>query len=82
MAMDGNRLGDAMYNAMMAIGMEQGSGESDDLGRKRMKAIAAEIIREINGYATIAPLSTTSTIAGDPPHIHNPITVESTGKIS
>jgi len=47
-----------------------------------MTAMAAEIIAEFSSNATIAPLSTTSTPNDGAAHIHNPITVQATGKIS
>lgn len=67
-----------MFDAMQAVG--NGGTEAD--ARSRMRAIAAAIIDEIQSNATIGVLSTTSTPAGQVPHIHNPLTVEATGKIS
>lgn len=78
MPMDKDRLGQAMYDAVHALGT--GSGESDALAR--MKALAQALIDEIGDNATIAVLSTTSTPAGSGPHTHGPATVQSTGKIS
>lgn len=78
MSMDKDRLGQAMYDAVHALGA--GSGEGDALAR--MKALAQAIIDEIGNNATIATISTTSTPAGAGPHVHNPATVSSMGKIS
>jgi len=44
-------------------------------------ADAEAIIDHIKQYATIEPLSTSSTPAGQGPHTHNPHTVQTTGKI-
>ena len=78
MSMDKDRLGQAMYDAVHALGA--GSGEGDALAR--MKALAQVIIGEISSNATIATLSTTSTPNDGVGHIHNPKTVQSMGKIS
>ena len=81
MSMNQNRLGDAIYDAMMAVVISQQASESEDLGRARMRAMAGAIIDEIK-LADIASLSTTSIPAGTTPHIHSPATIVATGKIS
>ena len=84
MAMDGNALGEAMYNAMMSIEMRQDMSEEEarNAAKNRFRKIGNEIVDHIKGNATIAPLSTTSVPAGVGPHIHNPITTIATGNIS
>ena len=82
MAMNETRLGDNIHRAIKQMNIDQNSQPSEDLGKQMWRVIAAEIIKEIRNNATIAPLSTTSTPAGQGPHIHNPETNETTGKIS
>lgn len=78
MAMNGSRLGVAMYNALQAYDKGATAGDA----RQRMIVMATEIVNEISNYATIATQSTTSTPSGTGPHIHSPIVTATTGKIS
>jgi hypothetical protein len=78
MPMDADRLGAAMFDAVNALA----SGASESNVQARYKAMAQAIIDEIKDNADISPLLTTSTPAGAGPHIHNPLTVLATGKIS
>lgn len=52
-----------------------------ELGRQRFIALADALIQHIRKNATIFPLSTSATPAGDPLHTHNTITLRTTGKI-
>jgi len=80
MSMNGDSLGQAMYDAVHAIA--SGSSEADALAR--MKALGNAIVAHISANATIAPLSSTETpIIGTSVHVHTPIlTTSATGKIS
>lgn len=80
MPMNASAMGQAMYNAVHAIGT--GSSETD--AKNRMIAMAQEIINHISSDATISPISCTATpIIGTSVHNHAPVTTQSsTGKIS
>jgi len=81
MSMNADRLGAALYQAVRSVDETQETA-GPGLAEERWKAIAAAIIAEIQANATIASLSTTSTPTGTGPHVHDPATVSSTGKIS
>lgn len=82
MPMNADNLGNEMFDAMIAVDMNQDSTEFDDIGRLRMKALAQAIVDHIISNATINVLATTSIPAGLGPHIHTPVTDIATGKIS
>lgn len=83
MPMNGNDMGDAVYDAMMSIAMNQNSTESDDIGRARMRAGCTALVNYIKANADILPLTVTETPNGTGPHVHDPIsTIQATGKIS
>jgi hypothetical protein len=77
MALDVDRLTDAAWEATRAVG--NGATVAD--AKARMRAFMQAIVDEIQENATIESLSTTSTPAGAGPHVHDPATVEATGKI-
>jgi hypothetical protein len=78
MPLDATRLGTNMFNAVNALAA--GATEAD--AKARMIALAEAIIHEFKTQARIGSLSTTSTPADGAGHIHSPITVQATGKIS
>jgi hypothetical protein len=83
MPMNSMTLGDAMYDAVMAVDVNQDTEANGEAGRERFRAIAGAIIDHIAANATIAALLTDGgTPAGTPPHTHIPSTIEGTGKIS
>lgn len=82
MPMDKTTLGKAIHQAILSVQADQSSPQDGSVGEKRCIAMAEAIIEHIKANATIAILSTTSSPAGQGPHIHDPETVKSTGKIS
>lgn len=87
MALDANRLGDAMMataDAAMASFIGQGSNPANAANYRRSlwRGLAANIIAEFSSNAVIESLSVTMSPNGDPPHTHPAQTTEATGKIS
>lgn len=80
MAMNGNTLGQEMYDAVHALA--SGATEADALAR--MKALGNAIVNHVRSNATIAALpGTHGGIIGTSIHIHPVITtIAATGKIS
>ncbi len=82
MAMNANQMGQAVFDAISAVDVDQDSVADGSIGLTRFQAMCGAIIDHIKANAVIAPLATTSTPNDGAAHIHNPITVEATGKIS
>jgi hypothetical protein len=80
MSMNGNQLGDELYAAVISV-MEDQNTSGPDVAKARWREIGTAIVSHIQRNATITPLTTTSSPGGDPTHIHNPVTVTSTGHV-
>lgn len=80
MAMNGNTLGDEMFDAVNAIA----SGATEADARARMRALGNAIVNHVTSNATIAALpGTHGQIVGTSLHVHPLITtIAVTGKIS
>lgn len=82
MAMNAEQMGQEVFNAISAVDIDQDSIADGSLGLARFQAMCGAIISHIQSNAVIASLATTSTPNDGAAHIHTPITVEATGKIS
>lgn len=84
MSLNGNDLGDAVFDAFRSVAQDQDDSDPEATARARWRAGMTALVNYISANATIAPLGITEAQMGTPPHVHiaTASTNTETGKIS